>query len=74
MNGISLTSRPIAGSGANGGGRIMEMETDVNNELVEVGGFVESDRGLVRKSWVDGSEERMWKLSLRICLRWWRPE
>ena len=24
--------------------------------------------GLMRKSWVDGSEERMWKPSLRICL------
>ena len=27
-----------------------------------------TEGGLMRKSWVDGSEERMWKPSLRICL------
>ena len=38
------------------------IETCVHNELAEVGGFV-------RRSWVKGSEERMWKPFLRICLR-----
>ena len=26
-----------------------------------------TERGLVRRSWVEGSEERIWKPSLRIC-------
>ena len=40
----------------------------VHNELVEVGEFFESDRGgLVRRFWDEGSKERMWKPSLRIC-------
>ena len=30
--------------------------------------------GLMRMSWVDGSEERMWKPSLRIRLSRWRPK
>ena len=29
--------------------------------------------GLMRRSWVDESEERMWKPSLRICLSRCRP-
>ena len=59
---------------------VMVAETLVNNELVKVGWLSESDRGtfgekvtegrLVRKSRIDGSEERIWKPSLRICLRW----
>ena len=32
-----------------------------------------TEGGLMRRSWVDGSEERMWKPSLRIRLSWWRP-
>ena len=32
-----------------------------------------TEGGLVRRSWVDGSEERMWKPSLRIRLRLCRP-
>ena len=46
-------------------------ETHVDNELAKVRGFSEGNRrgGLVRRSWVDGSEERIWKLSLRIRLR-----
>ena len=48
----------------------MGMETHIDNELVEVGGFLECDRGgMVRSSWVDGSEERIWKHSLRSRLR-----
>ena len=39
-------------------------ETSVDNELAKV-----TDRGLVRRSWVDASEERIWEPSLRICLR-----
>ena len=38
------------------------VETHVNNELAEVGGFQKvTNGGLVRRSWVDGSEERIWK-------------
>ena len=45
-------------------------ETCVDNELAEVGGFRKVTEGdLVRRSWVDGSEERIWKPSLRIRLR-----
>ena len=52
------------------GGSSVGAETHVNNELVEVRGFQKvTDGGLVRRSWVDGSEERIWKPSLRICLR-----
>ena len=41
------------------------------NEFAEVGGFFfkVTEGALVRKSWVEGSEERMWKPSLRIHLR-----
>ena len=41
----------------------MGAETSTINELTEIRGFIES--GLVR-SWVDGSKERVWILSLRI--------
>ena len=46
------------------------VETRVDNELVEVGGFRKvTEGGLVRRTWVDGSEERIWKPFLRIRLR-----
>ena len=45
MNGAGLTMWSIAGSGAGGGGRIMEAEACVHNKLAEVWGFAESDRG-----------------------------
>ena len=32
-----------------------------------------TEGGLMRRSWVDGSEERMWKPSLRIRLSQCRP-
>ena len=66
VNVKSLTSGSIAGLGAWGGGW---------HELAEVGGFwkVTEGGGLVRRSWVDGSEERIWKPSLRIRLRRWGP-
>ena len=58
-------------SGACGGGRSVGAETHVNIELAEVGGFWKVTKvGLERRSWVDGSEGRIWKPSLSICLRW----
>ena len=70
VNGAGLTSGFIARLGASGGGSTVGAETRVDNELVKVGGFRKvTDKGLVRRSWVDGSEERIWKPSLRIHLR-----
>ena len=68
VNGAGLKSGSIARSGASGGGSTVGMESGVNNELAKVRGFSEGDRR-VRRSWVDRSEERVWKPSLRICLR-----
>ena len=63
VNGAGLTSGSIARSGASGDGSTVGAETHVDNELAKVRGFSEGDRrGLVRRSWVDGSEERIWKL------------
>ena len=46
------------------------MEASVHNKLAEVEGLrAVTEGGLVRRSWVDGAEERMWKHSLRIRLR-----
>ena len=45
MNGAGLTPGLVAGSGASGGGRIMGVEAHVHNQLAEVRGFAESDRG-----------------------------
>ena len=48
VNETNLTPRPIAGSGAVGGGRIMGAEIGVNNEFVVVGGVAQSDwRGVL---------------------------
>ena len=56
VNGAGLTLGSNAKSGA---------ETRVNNELAKVREFSEGDNvGLVKRSWVDGSEERIWKPSL----------
>ena len=77
MNGTGLTLGPFTGSGASrGGGMIMGTETCVNSELAEVVEGLQSvtEGGLVRRTWVDGSEERMWKCSLRIYLGQWRPD
>ena len=58
------TSGSIARSGACGAGSSVGAETHVDSELAEVRGFLEGDRrGLVRRSWVDGSEERIWKVT-----------
>ena len=44
VNGTNITTGPIAGSEASGGGKIMDVQTGVNNELAEVEGFEECDR------------------------------
>ena len=67
VNGTGLTSGSIARSGAYGGSSSMGVETRIDNELAEVG-------GLVRRSWVDGSKERIWKLTLRMSLTRLKPE
>ena len=68
-NGTYLTLRPIAGLGAGGDGGDYGFGDCVNNEFVVVG-VAGSDW---RRSWVDESEERMCKSSLRIHLRLWMP-
>ena len=69
VNGTSLPSGSIARPGAYGTWSV-GAETCVHNELAEVGGFFESDRERFDEDvWVEGSEERMWKLSLWIHLR-----
>ena len=74
MNGAGLTTGSVAGSGAGGVGRFMGAEAGVHNKLAQVWRFAESDRARFdEESWVDGSEERMWKPSLRIRLSRWRP-
>ena len=63
VNGAGLTSGLIARSGASGGGATVGTETGVNNELARLGGFRKvTEGGLVRRSWVDGSEGRIWNL------------
>ena len=53
----------------------MGAEASAHNKLAEVWGLRKVIEGaLMRRSWVDESEERMWKPSLRICLSRWRPE
>ena len=70
VNGAGFASGSIARSGASGGGSTVGAETRID-ELAKVRGFSEGDRrGMVRRSWVDGSEDRIWKPSLRIRLRW----
>ena len=59
MNGTGLTLGSVAGLGADGGSRIMGMEVSVHNKLVEVWGFVESDRGRfdeVLGGWIRGED------------------
>ena len=75
MNGTGLTLGSAAGSEAGGGGSIMGAEAGVHHNLAEVWGLWKViEGGLMRRSWVDGSEERMWKPSLRIRLSQCRPE
>ena len=64
VNGTGLTSRFIARSGVCGGRDLSTMSWQ------RLGVFGRSQRrGLVRMSCVDGSEERIWKPSLRIHFR-----
>ena len=67
VNGTDLTSGSIARSGACGGGSSVGAETCTGGGW----GFSEgeTEEGLVSRSWVDGSEERIWKPSLKIRLR-----
>ena len=70
VNGAGFTLGSIARSGASGGGSTVGAETSVNNELAKVRGFSVGERwGLVRRSWVNGSEERIWKPTMRIHLK-----
>ena len=53
VNGTGLTSGSIARSGVYGDGSSVGAETCIDSELVEVGEFLEGDRGeLVRRSWL----------------------
>ena len=45
VNGTSLPSGSIAGPGTSRGSRSVGVEISVHNELAEVGGFSECDRG-----------------------------
>ena len=62
----SLASGSVTGSGASGCGRRL-MSTMSWQRLGDFQKVTEG--GLVRRSF-DGSEERMWKPSLRVRLRW----
>ena len=44
-NGTSFAMCPVAGLEVAGGGRFMRADTGVNNELEEIRGFMENDRG-----------------------------
>ena len=59
MNGASLATGSVAGSGASGGGRIMggDLSTVIWQKLESLQKVTEGD--LMRWSWVDGSKERM---------------
>ena len=61
VNDTCFTMGPIEGLGASGGGRFMEAETGVRNELAEIIGGLQKamEGGLVRRSWVEGSKEGM---------------
>ena len=70
VNRAGLTSGSIARSGASGGGSTMGRRLVLTMSRRRLGGFRKvTDRGLVRRSWVEGSEERIWKPSLRNHLR-----
>ena len=61
VNGAGLTLGSIARSGASGGGSAVGTETCVDNELAKVRGFSKGDRRVLVRSWVHGSEERIWR-------------
>ena len=70
VNGTGLTSGSIARSGASRGGSTMGRRLMSTMSWRRLGDFWKvTDGGLVRRSWVDGSEEMIWKPSLRINLR-----
>ena len=67
VNGTSLTSGSIAGLGVCGDGRPIWGWRFVSTMSWQTMG------SLVRRSWFEGSEERIWKPFLRICLRQRQP-
>ena len=69
-----VTLGSVAGSGVSGDGQIIGVVTSVYNKLAAVVRGLQkvTEGGLVKSSWIDGSEERMWKPSLWIILRRWR--
>ena len=70
VNGTGLTSGSMARSGVCEGGNPGGRRLVSTMSWQRLGGFWKvTDGGLVRRSWVDGSEERIWKPSLMICLR-----
>ena len=70
VNGAGLTSGSTARSGASAGGSTVGRRLVLTMSWRRFGGFWKvTDGGLVRWSWVDGSEDRVWKPSLRIRLR-----
>ena len=74
MNGAGLTLGSVAGSGAGEGGRIVGAKAVSTISWRRFGGLQKvTEGGLMRMSWMDGSEERMWKPSLRIRMSRWRP-
>ena len=70
VNWTSLASGSITGLRASEGGRITGWRLVSTMSWRRLGGFQKVTEGdLVRRSWVDGSMERIWKPSLKICLR-----
>ena len=63
VNGAGLTSGSIARSGASGGGSTVGRRLMSTMSWRRLRGF---RKVTDRRSWVDGSEVRIWKSSLRI--------
>ena len=70
MNGAGLTSGLLQGREPIGVAVLWGQRLVSTMSWRRLGVFRKvTDGGLVRRSWVDGSEERMWKPYLRIRLR-----
>ena len=68
-------SRSYNRVGSRWGGWILGAQAGVHSNWRRFGGLRKvTEGGLMRRSWVDGSEERMWKSSLRIRLSRWGPD
>ena len=69
VNGAGFTSRSLASREPVGVAVLWGWRLVSTVSWRRLGGFRKmTDGGSVRRSWVDGSEERIWKPSLRICL------